>query len=90
MRIEPDAERKADAVDERQRIAQVLDSLSDTLRVALVMRDMDGMSYQEIAEALGIGLSAAKMRIKRAREEFRRLYEQVGRSAAPAESAVER
>jgi RNA polymerase sigma-70 factor (ECF subfamily) len=90
LRVEPDAERGADAQGERQRITQVLDSLSDTLRVALVMRDLDGMSYQEIAEALGIGLSAAKMRIKRAREEFRRLYEQMARSAAPAESTVER
>jgi RNA polymerase sigma-70 factor, ECF subfamily len=39
------------------------------------MRDMDEIPYEEIASGLGIGLSAAKMRIKRAREEFRRRYE---------------
>jgi RNA polymerase sigma-70 factor, ECF subfamily len=38
------------------------------------MRDMDEISYEEIATSLHIGLSAVKMRIKRAREEFRRRY----------------
>ena len=45
-----------------------------TLRIPLIMCDMDELSYEEIASALGIGLSAVKMRIKRAREQFRRLY----------------
>ena len=72
----PAAERWEVTHDKRQRIEQVLDLLSDTLRVPLIMRDMDGYSYQEIADALGVGLSAVKMRIKRAREEFRRLYDQ--------------
>ena len=51
----------------------VLLQVSETLRIPLVLRDMDGMSYEEIAEELGIGLSAVKMRIKRGREEFRRI-----------------
>lgn len=42
------------------------------------MRDMDEISYEEIASSLSINLSAVKMRIKRAREEFRRRYENVG------------
>lgn len=61
--------------DERRRIEAILDQMSDTLRVPLVLRDMDEMSYQEIADLLGVGLSAVKMRIKRAREEFRRRLE---------------
>jgi DNA-directed RNA polymerase specialized sigma24 family protein len=40
---------------------------------------MDELSYEEIATALGVGLSAIKMRIKRAREQFRRLYSGAGR-----------
>ena len=43
--------------------------------IPLVLRDMDGMAYDEIADQLGIGLSAVKMRIKRGREEFRRVFE---------------
>lgn len=61
--------------EERQRIDRVLNDMSETLRVPLVLRDMDEFSYQEIADKLGVGLSAVKMRIKRGREEFRRLYE---------------
>ena len=48
--------------------------MNETLRIPLVLRDMDGMAYDEIAEELGVGLSAVKMRIKRGREEFRRLF----------------
>ena len=67
----PDAERRIRAKSDRERIGYVLDLLSENLRVPLVLRDADGASYQEIADQLGIGLSAVKMRIKRAREEFR-------------------
>lgn len=74
LKVAPAAERELDARDERERVAVVLDSMSDTLRVPLLLRDLDGYGYQEIADALGIGLSAAKMRIKRGREEFRERY----------------
>lgn len=70
----PRAPKELERRDKRERITEALDSLSDSLRVALVLRDVDGLSYQDIAEDLGIGLSAVKMRIKRAREEFRSLY----------------
>ncbi len=68
------ANRLLEAEADRQRIDGVLRRMSPTLRIALVMRDMDELSYEEVASQLGIGLSAAKMRIKRAREQFRALY----------------
>jgi len=68
------AQAKVESAEARVAIEQVLDEMNDTLRLPLVMRDMDQMSYQEIAETLGLGLSAVKMRIKRAREEFRQRY----------------
>lgn len=71
LRVAPTAEVRVQALSDRERILLVLDSLSETLRVPLVLCDADGASYQEIADHLGIGLSAVKMRIKRAREEFR-------------------
>jgi RNA polymerase sigma-70 factor (ECF subfamily) len=67
------AETALEAGERRVRIAQVLDSMADTLRIPLILRDADGLSYEEIAEQLGLKLSAVKMRIKRGREEFRRL-----------------
>ncbi len=74
LRSAPDANRLLEEAADRQRIDAVLREMSPALRIALVMRDMDELSYNEIASNLGIGLSATKMRIKRAREQFRALY----------------
>ncbi len=75
LHVRPTAYTDYAAMDDRQRIAKILDSLPSTLRIPLILRDMDELSYEEIASELRIGLSAVKMRIKRAREEFRRRYE---------------
>jgi RNA polymerase sigma-70 factor (ECF subfamily) len=70
--------------EERARVRAVLDSLPDSLRIPLVLCDLDGLSYREIQDQLGIGLSAVKMRIARGREEFRRRYAAVeARALAP-------
>jgi RNA polymerase sigma-70 factor (ECF subfamily) len=74
LQTDAEAERALEVEDARRQVAALLDAMSDTLRIPLVMRDADGMSYEEIASVLGIGLSAVKMRIKRGREEFRRLF----------------
>jgi RNA polymerase sigma-70 factor (ECF subfamily) len=73
------AERQVASKEARERIADVLDQLPDTLRVPLIMCDVDQFSYREIADTLGIGLSAVKMRIKRGREEFRKRFGTVDR-----------
>ncbi len=87
MHVDATAERELEAEDEGRRIRQVLGQLSDSLRIPLVLRDMDGFSYQEIADELGIGLSAVKMRIKRGREEFRELYQQTEAASGAAASS---
>jgi RNA polymerase sigma-70 factor (ECF subfamily) len=76
LQVKATADRNLESLNEKQRIAGILDSMPATLRIPLVMRDMDEFSYEEVASALSIGLSAAKMRIKRAREEFRRRYQE--------------
>ena len=63
-----------ESVSERERLFAVLESMSDALRIPLMLRDADGLAYDEIAIQLGINLSAVKMRIKRGREEFRRRF----------------
>lgn len=52
-----------------------LGHLPESLRAALVLKHMEGMSYEEIARTLGIGVSAAKMRVSRGRDELVRLLE---------------
>ena len=74
LQVEPNAERNLEIQDRQIQVEAILNSLPPTLRIPLVMCDMDELSYEEIAESLGIGLSATKMRIKRAREQFRERY----------------
>ena len=76
LQVEATAHHALQAERDRELIDQTLDVLPDTLRVPLLLRDLDGLSYQEIAEELGLSLSATKMRIKRGREEFRRQYDE--------------
>jgi RNA polymerase sigma-70 factor (ECF subfamily) len=73
LRDAPTALRELERRDQRARITAALDGLSDALRVPLVLREVDGLQYDEIARTLGIGLSAVKMRVKRGREQFRHL-----------------
>lgn len=89
LSVKPMAERKTASGEARELIGITLDSLSDSLRVPLILRDMDHLSYQEIADLLGIGLSAVKMRIKRAREEFRSSYQALEQDAPATGKAGE-
>ena len=73
----PKGPAKLESLDERRRISTVLDGMSENLRVPLLLCDLDGLAYQEIADRLELGLSAVKMRNKRAREEFRERYEEL-------------
>lgn len=45
-----------------------MEKLSDKLRAPLVMRELGGCSYEEIAAALGLSVGTVKSRIARARE----------------------
>ncbi|MFL6373529.1 MAG: RNA polymerase sigma factor [Pyrinomonadaceae bacterium] len=67
----PDVRRLADAEledDERsQVIARAIASLPEKYRVAVVLRDVDGRSYEEIAEIMQLGLGTTKSRISRGR-----------------------
>jgi RNA polymerase sigma-70 factor (ECF subfamily) len=76
LQVPPVGDRNLENMSRRERISSVLESMPASLRLPLIMRDVDELSYEEVASALKIGLSAAKMRIKRAREEFRRRYQE--------------
>lgn len=84
LHVAPAAHADFEAMEDRRRIETILDALPATLRIPLILREMDELSYEEIADKLGIGLSAVKMRMKRAREEFRRRYEGMTQGKAQA------
>jgi RNA polymerase sigma-70 factor (ECF subfamily) len=76
-------ERDTETSDEIDRAAleTAMTHLPKTLRVPLALKHIEGMSYEEIAQVLGIGISAAKMRVKRGRDELvRHLRAEGGRN----------
>jgi len=58
----------AAALEARDLAERLLSLLPPEQRVALVLRERDGMSYDEIAEAMSCSLDSVKARLKRARE----------------------
>jgi len=50
---------------------QVLEHLPDIFRTVLVMREFDEMSYQDIADTLGISIGTVESRLFRARARFK-------------------
>ena len=61
----------------RREIAEALVSLSQANRAVVVLKDVYGWSHAEVAEALGITVTAAKVRLHRARTLLRRDLEGV-------------
>jgi RNA polymerase sigma-70 factor (ECF subfamily) len=64
---------QAAADDEaRQILESVMQGLNPTFRAALVLRDIEDLGYEEIADILQINLGTVKSRIMRGREALRR------------------
>ena len=53
-----------------------LSLLSKKLRVVIVLHELEGLSYEEIAEILDISAGTVKSRISRAREELKKILHQ--------------
>ncbi len=68
--------RPADAMLEQRDLAvmlrQALTKLPETLRTAVLLRDLQELSYQEIADRLGLPEGTVKSRINRGRRELAR------------------
>lgn len=66
----------AERRDEVERMLGALQKLSETDRAALLMHAEEELSYQAIADALGISLAAVKVRIHRARIRLAQIMEE--------------
>lgn len=65
----PDAH--AEAGDLRREIGAALDTLGEPFRSLVVLRDVEGLSYDEIADALSLPLTTVKVYLHRARTRLR-------------------
>lgn len=76
-RERPDAAEASAVLDER--VQRALGELSVKLRAVVVLRYLEGLSYEEIAEALDLSVGTVKSRLFLAHENLRPLLEDVRR-----------
>jgi len=70
-----DPERQALAREREQALHAALKSLSRPYREVIVLRDIEGLSYEEVATALDLNVGTVKSRLNRGRTELRRRLE---------------
>lgn len=72
VRNEPSTEESPESLLAAKEISQVIDAvlaeLPEDLRQALVLREMEGLSYEEISAVMGCPIGTVRSRIFRARE----------------------
>jgi RNA polymerase sigma-70 factor (ECF subfamily) len=66
-------EQALERLENQRAIQESINRLDEEYRVVVVMRDILGYSYQEIAEALGINLGTVKSRLNRARNALKEM-----------------
>lgn len=74
----PSLQERIEAGELREAVAAGLAGLSEDHRQALVLREMQELSYEEIAAALDVDLGTVKSRIFRARGALRKILEKSG------------
>jgi RNA polymerase sigma-70 factor, ECF subfamily len=79
-------------VEEMDAVWRAVQDLNVDLKMALLLRDVVGLSYNEIADSLEITLATVKWRIYKAREDVQlalaREGIEIGRSVMPVEAEV--
>ncbi len=84
--VDPHAENQPEDAAEAAalvgRLSVALEQLPAKLRALVVLKDVYGLSHEEIAEELGISVAAAKVRLHRGRKKLRDLlYDDEGKWA---------
>lgn len=74
---EPDPEAHARSAELEQTVARLLGEVKEKYRTVLLLREVDGMTYDEIAEALAIPAGTVESRLHRGRKELAKKIERL-------------
>jgi RNA polymerase sigma-70 factor, ECF subfamily len=69
----PNPQRAVEQVEASRFLQNGIQALSPELKEAIILRDLEGMAYQEISETLGVPEGTVKSRINRGRLELSKL-----------------
>ena len=70
-----DPEEQALARERERALLAALSTLSRPYREVILLRDIEGLSYEEVAQALDMNIGTVKSRLSRGRDELRRRLE---------------
>jgi RNA polymerase sigma-70 factor (ECF subfamily) len=69
-------------------LSSALDELPPTLRTLVILKDVYGLSHDDIADELGISVAAAKVRLHRGRKRMREILDEAERRDGRSARAV--
>jgi RNA polymerase sigma factor (sigma-70 family) len=73
MESSPDPEERLLISCQREHVRQALEQLPSEFREAIVLREMEGLSYKEISAVIGVPLGTVMSRLSRGRDWLRRI-----------------
>jgi len=79
----PNPEREYAKAELQTLLAEVIDKLEPEFRIVLILRDIEELSTQETADALGLSVANVKSRLLRARLKLREKFSRHFRQGAP-------
>ena len=69
----PSAEEQLEAQDRAKAVREAVTRIAPDRRLALLLREVEDMSYEQIAETTGVPVGTVRSRLARARDDLRRL-----------------